>query len=85
MSVEVETITLCKAEYVSGYKLRLFFENGKVRVIDFAPFLRRARNPMSTKYLDVSEFKKFTLRDGNLDWNDMEMCFPVADLYDGEL
>jgi hypothetical protein len=27
----------------------------------------------------------FTLRDGDLDWNDYELCFPIADIYEGHL
>jgi len=32
-----------------------------------------------------SLFKKFTLRDGDIDWNNYELCFPIEDIYQGTL
>lgn len=43
-------ISVTKAEYVSGFRLRLLFDNGFERVMDFAPFLKRATNPMFKQY-----------------------------------
>ena len=82
---ETEIIEISRAEYVDESCIHLWFNNGKERLVDFGPFLQNARNPVLKKYLDVNEFKKFTLVHGNLDWNDYEMCFPVADLYEGKI
>jgi hypothetical protein len=82
---EVEVIDIVRAEYVDGYRLHLWFNDGKERIVDFKPFLCQARHPDLKKYLVVDEFKKFKIVYGNLDWNDYEMCFPVADLYDGNI
>jgi hypothetical protein len=40
---------------------------------------------MLKKYLDLTVFKNFTLRDGDIDWNDYELCFPISDIYEGHL
>jgi hypothetical protein len=40
---------------------------------------------MLKKYLDLNQFKNFTVRDGDIDWNDYELCFPIADIYEGHL
>jgi hypothetical protein len=82
---ETEIIDIVRAEYVDGYRIHLFFNDGKEHIVDFGPFLCNARNPVFKKYRDVSEFKNFTIVYGNLDWNDYEMCFPVADLYEGKI
>jgi len=82
---EVEVIEIVQARYVDGYRLHLQFNNGKERTVDFKPFLCQARHADFKKYLDLNEFKKFKIVYGNLDWNDFEMCFPVADLYDGNI
>lgn len=37
--------------------------------------------PTIRKYLSEEQFKDFKIKDGNLDWNDFDMCFPIADLY----
>jgi hypothetical protein len=82
---ETKIIEIVRAEYVDDYRIHLWFSDGKERIMDFEPFLRNARNPLFKKYLNLNEFKNFTLVYGNLDWNDFEICFPVADLYEGKI
>ena len=74
-----------RAEYVEAYKLRLQFSYGQERMVDFEPFLRNSLNPLIRKYLDLDEFKKFTVQYGDLMWNDYDLCFPIADLYEGRV
>ncbi len=83
--IETEIIEIIRAEYVDGFRIHLWFNDGKEHVVDFAPFLQKVRNPALKKYRAVREFKKFKLVYGNLDWNDYEMCFPVADLHAGKI
>lgn len=78
-------LNITVAEYVSGYKLRLTFNDGVVRVMDFEPFLRKARNPDLTQYRQLRKFKSFRLHYGDLMWGDYEMIFPIMDLYRGEI
>jgi len=78
-------LEITEARYLSGYKLRLTFNDGTVRVMDFEPFLRRARNPDITQYRQMRKFKDFRLDYGDLMWGNYEMIFPVADLYRGEI
>ena len=73
------------AEYASGYKIRLSFNDGTKRVMDFEPFLRKAMNPDITKYRQLRNFKKFHLHYGDLMWGDFEMIFPIEDLHRGEI
>lgn len=49
--------------------------------MDFKPFLEQAKHPAIKKYLDESKFQEFRIKDGGLDWNDFDMCFPIMDLY----
>ena len=78
-------IDIERAEYVDGYRIHLVFSDGQERVIDFEPFLTRSLNPLIRKYLDLDEFKKFTISYGDLIWNDYDLCFPIADLYEGRI
>ncbi len=71
------------AEYVDKYILNLRFSDGTERTLDFENFLHRSLNPMIRKYLDAENFRKFTVEYGDLFWNDYDLCFPVADLYEG--
>ncbi|NUO82704.1 DUF2442 domain-containing protein [candidate division KSB1 bacterium] len=83
--LETEVIEIIHAEYVDGFRIHLWFNDGKEHVVDFTPFLEKARNSALKKYRAVREFNKFKLVYGNLDWNDYEMCFPVADLHEGKI
>ena len=74
-----------EVHYVEAYQLLLRFSNGVQRLVDFGPFLMTSTNPMIRKYLDLANFKKVALADGNIQWNDYDLCFPIADLYAGSL
>jgi hypothetical protein len=78
--VEIEA-----AEYIEDYKLRLRFSDGQERLVDFGPFLLSSSNPLIRNYLDLEKFKQFTLDYGDLQWNDYDLCFPIADLYEGRV
>lgn len=78
-------LEITEAKYVSGYKIRLTFNDEVVRVMDFGPFLKKAQNPMITKHLNIKQFKAFQIQDGDLMWGDFEMIFPIMDLYRGEI
>ena len=78
-------LEITDAIYVSGYKLLLVFNDGKKHVMDFEPFLRQARNPMTTQYRQLRKFKSFHIHQGDLMWGDYEMIFPISDLYRGEI
>ena len=67
------------------YKLRLRFDDGNESLVVFATFLSRSRNPAIQAYLDRKRFRKFTVEDGFLQWNDFELVFPMADLYEGKI
>lgn len=82
---DIETIDIVRAEYVTEYKIHLVFSDGRSHTVDFEPFLRNAKNPAATQYLDMQKFKQFRLAYGNLDWNDYEMCFAIEDLYNNDI
>jgi hypothetical protein len=46
---------------------------------------RRSRPYKLRKYLDLDKFIKFKVIDGNLNWDDYDLIFPVADLYEGKI
>jgi hypothetical protein len=78
-------IEIRSADYLAGYKARLRFSDGKERVVDFEPFLRHSLNPMIRAYLDLEKFQQFSVEYGDLQWNDYDLCFPAADLYEGRI
>ena len=76
-------ISIKNAKYLDGYKIRLDFSDGRTNIVNFESFLMNASNPMTRDYIDLTKFKNFTIRDGDIDWNDYELCFPIIDLYKG--
>lgn len=85
MKTTTKYLEITEAKYVSGYKLRLSFNDGLERVMDFESFLRHAQNPDLTQYRQLRKFKSFRLHYGNLMWGDYEMIFPIMDLYQGNV
>lgn len=78
--IELET-----AKYINGHKILLKFSDGHMHTIDFKPFFDRSLNPMIRKYLDIEKFKAFSIENGDLQWNDYDLCFPIIDLYEGNI
>ncbi|MEK6476408.1 DUF2442 domain-containing protein [Catalinimonas sp. 4WD22] len=78
---EGSQIAVKEAHYIGDYAIRLAFSDGNQKLVDFKPFLEKAKHPSVQKYLDESRFKNFEIKGGNLDWNDFELCFPIEDLY----
>jgi len=77
--------SITEAKYLGDYRIALVFSDGMRRIIDFGPFLTNARNPMTKKYLDKNLFKSFTLLNGDIMWNDFELCFPIWNLHEGNI
>ncbi|MBK6539647.1 MAG: DUF2442 domain-containing protein [Ignavibacteria bacterium] len=54
-------IGINKAQYLNNYKIELLFNDGKKRAIDLNNFLKKAKNPMTRKYLNKNSFKNLRL------------------------
>lgn len=84
-SEEAWIIDIEEAKYLEEYKIHLAFSDGSEQTVDFESFLNNSHNPMIRKYLDINAFKNFTVAYGDLFWNDYDLCFPIADLYQGKV
>lgn len=80
-----EYLEITEARHLGDYRISLHFNDGTRRLMDFGPFLRKAKNPETTAFRDLKKFKRFHLHYGNLMWGDYEMIFPISDLYAGEI
>jgi hypothetical protein len=78
-------IQIVSAQAAAGYKLKIRFSDGTSRSVDFQPFLVSSSNPLIRAFLDRKRFAEFAVRDGDLMWGDYEICFPIADLYEGRI
>jgi hypothetical protein len=82
---QIELIEIKTAKYIGDFAIRLYFSNGFNRLVDFKPFLETSLHPSIRKYSDESKFMQFQIVDGNLNWNNYDLIFPIDDLYHGKL
>lgn len=78
-------VSIDKAVYLDGYKIKLDFSDGVSQTIDFESFLKSARNTMTKKYLNKDKFRGYKIEYGDIVWNDYELCFPIWDLHEGKI
>lgn len=76
-----EILTVTKAEYVSGYTLRIRFSDGVEKLFDFSGELSKG---ICLKLRDLEYFKRFTLDPFTIDWNN-EIGFAPEYLYENGL
>lgn len=81
----IELIEIDNAIYLGNYIIEIYFNDGVSKEVDFKPFLSCSIHPAIKNYLDETKFKQFEIRNGNLNWNDYDLIFPIADLYQGTL
>ena len=73
-----DILTITAAEYIEDYKLRLTFNNGEVRIVDFVPLMQKG---ICKKLQDKDYFRAFTLDPFTVDWNN-EIGFAPEYLYE---
>lgn len=82
---EFDQLKIDSAKYLSDYAIRIKFSDGNEKLVDFKPYLSKSLHPSIKKYFDENKFSNFSLTDGNLNWNDYELIFPISDLYSGKI
>ncbi len=85
MILDNQVISIEKANHIDNYKLELEFNDKTRQIVDFYPFLSGSLNPLIRKYLSPKEFEKYEIDEGDLEWNDYDLCFPIADLYENRI
>ena len=80
-----DQLKIDSAKYLSDFAIRIKFSDSSEKVVDFKPFLSKSLHPSIKKYLDEKKFSNFSLTDGNLNWNDYDLIFPIWDLYNGKI
>ncbi|MDR3695728.1 DUF2442 domain-containing protein [Mucilaginibacter sp.] len=80
-----DVIEVTSANYIGDFAIRISFNDGNEELVDFKPFLLKSLHPSISKYLNENLFKQFEIINGNLNWNDYDLIFPVHDLYEGSI
>ena len=81
----MKTIAITQAKYLGEYEIHFTFSDLTERTIDFSGFLNSSHHPTTRKYLDKKFFKCFHIEYGDIVWNDYELCFPIGDLFEGNV
>ena len=58
-------LEVTKAEYLDGYRLRLFFNNGEVRIVNL---LSSLKGEVFEPLKDIEYFKQFTVKFNTVEW-----------------
>ena len=80
-----ERVDIVRVEAIGEHSLRLHFSDAHRVEVDFGPFLASSAHPETRRFLDPDEFRTYRIEWGNLVWGDYALCFPIADLYAGQL
>ena len=78
-------LSVKSATHKIGHILQIAFSDGHVECVDFAPFIFSNGHPDYEPYKSVEKFLDFEILDGNLNWDDYTMIFPIEDLYRNRL
>ena len=81
----IDFMEIKSVRYIGDYAIRIFFSDGSDKFVDFKPFLESSVHPSIRKYLDETKFKEYQIVDGNINWNDYELIFPIEDLFIGKI
>ena len=80
-----EVIEIISANYSENHTIFIKFSNGIEKFVNFKSFLLKSGHPSIRKYLDEELFKGFEIIDGNLNWNNFDLIFPIEDLLEGRV
>ena len=83
--LQPDLLEIKSAKYIGDFAIRISFNDGVNRLVDFKPFLESSLHPSIRKFLNEKLFKKFNLVGGNLNWNDYDLIFPIGDLHEGRI
>lgn len=78
-------LSVKSARHIKSHILEIEFNDGHTQIVDFAPFIFSSGHPDYEKYKSEKGFLSYDVVDGNLNWDDYTMIFPVEDLYRGSL
>ena len=78
-------INIVAAQQTGAYCLRLLFDDGTSKDVNFEPFLVHSQHPDIRAFHEPERFSSFKVKYSELAWGDYELCFPIMDLYHNTL
>ena len=82
----MKTVNVVSAEYSKAFVIKVNFNDGSSKLVDFENFLNKHPHPQYDKYKDLKTFQNFKIEMGNLVWGEnWDLIFPVSQLYKGKI
>lgn len=82
----MKTLMIKNADYIGNYKIKLIFNDNKIKVVDFGKFLLSNNHPQYNKYKQLKNFRKFFIDGGNIVWGkNWDLIFPIDQLRNGTI
>ncbi len=82
----MKNLLVTTARHLGNYRVEITFNDGKITTVDFEDFLIHHPHPTFSKHLNVKEFKRFKIEDGNLVWGkNWDLIFSVDQLHRGRI
>jgi len=78
-------LLVTNTNHLTGHILEIIFNDGHKSIVDFAPFIFSAGHPDYELYKKQSYFLNYKIEDGNLNWDDYTMIFPIEELYNNKI
>lgn len=78
-------LSIINSKPIADHILEIYFSDGHKCLVDFHPFVFSVGHPDYDIYKQRRHFLNYKIVDGNLNWDDYKMIFPVADLYSNRL
>lgn len=79
-------IMITEAKYAGDLTVELTFNDHTSQRINIGEYIRQNPHPQYNKYLDETEFKRFTIEDGNIVWGeDWDLIFPIEELHNARI
>ncbi|BED91322.1 MULTISPECIES: DUF2442 domain-containing protein [unclassified Pseudoalteromonas] len=78
-------LSVVNAKHITGHILDIEFNDGHISTVDFATFIFSVGHPDYEAYKKIDGFLNFDIVDGNINWDDYTMIFPVEDLYKNKI
>lgn len=73
-------MNVTKAKYIGDYTVKVWFDSGEIRTVDFSAVVLMSSNALVAQFADKTKFRQFTIDDGVLTWNN-DMDFAPEALY----
>ncbi len=78
-------LSVKSAVHKKSHILEILFSDGHTECVDFSMFIFSNEHPDYVQYRNEDNFLKYQIVDGNLNWDDYTMIFPVEDLRHNKL